>query len=63
MKVGDTVRIKQGLTGAGQTGIIQKIAPWSLDSPYQELRENFYWLILEDGTKYHFHGSVLEPLQ
>ncbi len=63
MKIGDTVRIKPGLVGQGMTGVIQKIAPWNIHSPYQALRENYYWLVLEDGTKYHFHGNSIEPLK
>lgn len=62
MKIGDTVRIKKGLTGEGVTGVIEKISPWSLNSPYPDLRENFYWLLLEDGIRYHYHGSVLEEI-
>ena len=61
-KVGDTVRIKKGLTGEGIKGVIEKIAPWNLDSPYPDLRENFHWLLIEDGVRYHFHGSVLEKV-
>jgi hypothetical protein len=59
-KVGDTVTIKPGLTGAGIKGVIEKIQPWNLDSPHAELRENWHWVAFEDGVKYHFHGSVLE---
>ena len=62
MNVEDTVKIMKGLTGEGQTGVIQKIEPWNLDSPHKELRELHYWLILEDGIEYHFHGSLLEPV-
>lgn len=61
-KVGDKVRIKDGLTWGGAKGVIEKIAPWSLDSPYPDLRENFHWLLFEDGVRYHYHGSVLEKV-
>lgn len=62
MKVGDIVRIRDGLLGAGITGVIQKIAPWNLDSPYPDLRQNFYWLIMEDGVKYHFSKDMIEEV-
>jgi hypothetical protein len=61
-KVGDEVKIKPGLVGAGMRGVVQRVAPWNLDSPYPDLRENFCWLIMEDGVKYHFHWSTLEKV-
>jgi hypothetical protein len=42
MKIGDKVRLKPGVVGEGQTGVIEKIEPWNLDSPYPDLREGFY---------------------
>lgn len=61
-KVGDTVRIKPGLVGAGQTGVIQKIEPWNLDSPYPDLRENFHWLVMEDGARVHLRAIALDKV-
>ena len=62
MKIGDTVRIKSGLIGGGMTGVILAISPWASDSYWPDLRENYYWLLMEDGVKNHFHWSKLETL-
>jgi hypothetical protein len=61
-QVGDIVRIKDGVIGAGQTGIIEEIKPWNINSPLAELREDFHFCVLEDGVRAKFTADLLEKV-
>jgi hypothetical protein len=61
-QVGGKIRIKPGLVGAGQIGIIEKIKPWNLDSRWADIRDNYHWCVMEDGYRYHFHASQIEEV-
>jgi len=61
-QVGDTVRIKPGVIGAGQTAKIEKIEPWNLNSPLPELQQNFHHCLMEDGYRAKFTADLLEKV-